>query len=293
MFTATGKGARCEVPTPSGDACSKVVTWSKRGATTTLWKHLRTKQQAVYVELKRFKSPDVGTILAKMRQQKACRASQRELSILTDLLVRWLVRNGRPIVCLEDEEFRQVLQYVSSGRFSCPSLGTVRDRVPVLADRAKVAVAQTIRVVLSRDIKMHIALGPGSCMAHGHFATTCRHLWSCNHLAVLAVLAYWVDTSVPEWELSEMVIGLVPASDHSHTAAWISSALVDVFEDLHIEANNVLTMHTDHAANVVAAVRPFPVHLGCAAHSIHLTAMKLLKYTGSSRAVTSRLGVIR
>ena len=75
----------------------------------------------------------------------------------------------------------------------------------------------------------------------------CTDLWSDGAVAILALLV----NTVYDGEMKEMLLGLVPASAHSHTALWIAQEVDQVLQQNGIPFNGgkVVTIHSDSQGN--------------------------------------------
>ena len=139
---------------------------------------------------------------------------------------------------MESAEFKAMLTFASQGRFTGPSASSVSDRLPILSDRARSTVRQLVQVLEGRGVKFHVSMD----------------IWSCQLKAVLGIFIHYIDYCSSEWEVQEVPIGFLPAAGQSHTGEWLHTQLCSSLDDMSISPTKIISVHSDNAKNMIAAL---------------------------------------
>ena len=243
--------------------------------TNTLWDHLRSKHNSVYVFMKgtdktlqeyednqQAKRPDVMSMLTSPSVRRPYLGSALELQNTT--FTRWVCARNRPFKVGEDKELKAYIQQVSGGRAVPPSADVVRR---IVKEQAAVGIknaSEVVELLRRQGIKICIQ----------------GDIWSKKRKSLFGILGTGILEScgaagLAKWEMVEVLLGLVPAAKDPHTGAWILHSTEEQMKLVGISsAQEVFAACSDNASNIKCGWRKFGL-TACAAHTWQL-AIKMM-----------------
>ena len=175
---------------------------------------------------------------------------------LTDKILYMICKDSQPVATVEREGFQELIKYVAPN-YKLPCRKTFSRRLDEKYEKMSNDYKKTLKSI--KDI------------------TLTTDLWSdtLNTRSFLGITAHYLEGS----EIISVVIG-VYEFELAHTSANLEEKLREVCTEWGIDPDNIITIVTDNAANIVKAVEDFVGKrkcLGCCAHKINLVATNSIK----------------
>jgi zinc finger BED domain-containing protein 1 (E3 SUMO-protein ligase ZBED1) len=160
-------------------------------------------------------------------------------------------------------------------------LNMVRDRgfvrlLKILAPQFKIPARSTITNKMN-TIAEKIRENNREALAEAKDITLTSDLWTepCNSKSFMGITIHFLQNNL---EFKSMRLGVLRIGAHS--AANIALAFDKTLKNWNIDRNQVIAVVTDHAANILAAVREYfgaKKQLGCFAHALNLVVVDSIK----------------
>lgn len=175
---------------------------------------------------------------------------------LTDAVAKFVVSTCSPYSIVESDGFRNLMK-VAAPNYDVPSRRTFSDRkIPQL-------------FIKMRD---HIV----SVVSHAPYVSLTMDAWTAGNKRHF--LGVTCSTIMDNWRMGSFTIACREA-DMSHTAANLQILLEEVLDDFGIDKANVVSITTDRAANMLAAVAKIGINsVPCIAHTINTAVNKVMEH---------------
>lgn len=235
--------------------CGKSFCYT--GSTSSLQYHLKHIHpfQSVTASIKGTTSSSSQSTLDNLILKPVSSIKETEI---TNKLVKWIVRDSRPVNIVSDRGLEEVLQEaLNSDTYHLPSRDTVTKKIEKLY-----------------DVERSKLLGE---LKQAEFVSLTGDFWSSiSNRSYLGVTAHWIDSN---WEYRNSTLQVKHFTEN-HSAANCTEEFQNVFREWGLE-DKVVAVCTDNARNIVLGVeRAKYDNFRCAAHTLQLSLNKAIKDAG-------------
>lgn len=185
-------------------------------------------------------------------------------------LVKFIVTSDQPFSLVDEDSFRDVISYASSGN-----------------EQVKIPCRQTLRELIKEEYVKTLEDFKTVLKANNSCVSTCIDGWtSSNGHAFLGVFGHWITE---DWEPRNVMLDITLLHG-SHTGANLSQAFGTVLTNYDLWGK-LLAVTTDNAANMIKFAKKLEAlseqnggnfksedhHLRCMAHIINLSCQAAIK----------------